>query len=128
MPIQKSLLQIRDTVSVKRIRDSSEQNFSVTSDGPNFSFKNKVKDLEFLDNPNLIEESDFRKLKNVKANLQNKFSETQDPIFDFDEQIPQPVSTQIAKTQNKINKKVSSVQKRAKRTSIRAKTGVTRYV
>ena len=127
MAAQNNLKKLTKTVSVKRARGSSEQNFSITSESLNFSFKNKVKDLEFLENPNLFEKSNFKKMNNTELDVKDKFSEIQDPIFNLDEQLPQPILTKIEKTQNNIDKKAASVQKNIKRLSSVTKRGVSRY-
>ena len=51
----------------------------------NFSFKQLDLDREFIQNPNILENNKVGKLTNKGINIENRFSELEDPIYDFDE-------------------------------------------
>jgi hypothetical protein len=49
------------------------------------SFKKLSEDNEFIQNPNIVEAGKFGDLKNKKSDLQHKFDNENDPIYDLDE-------------------------------------------
>ncbi|MHA1942236.1 MAG: hypothetical protein ACW99F_14350 [Candidatus Hodarchaeales archaeon] len=49
------------------------------------SFKKLSEDREFIENPKIVEERKFSNLKNKKSDLQHKFDNENDPIYDLDE-------------------------------------------
>jgi hypothetical protein len=61
---------------------------SIDTTPKNFSFKNNLADNEFVQNPNILEEKDYSRIKNVPLDMVNKFDNQDDPFFDFDEQRP----------------------------------------
>ena len=51
------------------------------------SFKKMSNDNELIQNPNIVEVGKFSDLKNKKSDLQHKFDNENDPIYDLDEDI-----------------------------------------
>lgn len=51
------------------------------------SFKKMSNDNELIQNPNIIEAGKFGDLKNKKSDLQHKFDNENDPIYDLDEDL-----------------------------------------
>ena len=51
------------------------------------SFKKMFNDNELIQNPNIVKIGKFRDLKNKKSDLQHKFDNENDPIYDLDEDI-----------------------------------------
>jgi hypothetical protein len=127
MAAQNSLTKLKKSVSVKRNRSSTDQNFSIVPSSPDFSFKSNSMELEGLQNPNLLEQSDFHKMENKDLLLQDKFSELSDPIFDFDEAPPIVNNLATADENRQIVNKSNNIQKRIRKTNIALKKGVTRY-
>ena len=127
MAAQNSLTKLKKSVSVKRNRSSTDQNFSIDPSSSDFSFKSNSMELEGLQNPNLLEQSDFNKMQNKDLLLQDKFSELSDPIFDFDEAPPIVNSLATADESKQIVNKSNNIQKRIRKTNITLKKGVTRY-
>ena len=54
-------------------------------DQSDFSFKNDMKNVELLQNPNILQKKSFSKLKNEKVNIRDKFSNEDDPFYELDE-------------------------------------------
>ena len=64
---------------------------------------------EFLQNPNIVDLNEFNRIKNSKLELNDKFDNVNNPIFDFDEQrdiLSLPAKRDIAKL-DKVKAKLS---------------------
>jgi hypothetical protein len=76
----------------------------------NYSLKELDKNSEFLQNPNIVDLNNFNRTKNSKLELNDKFDNVNDPIFDFDEQrdiLSLPIKRDIAKL-DKVKAKLST--------------------
>lgn len=54
-------------------------------DEEDFSFKNDEKNIELLQNPNILQKRAFKKLKSKKTNTIDKFSNEDDPFYELDD-------------------------------------------
>ena len=50
------------------------------------SFKDMIEERESINNPNILENKTFSRIKNKNQSLENKFDSENDPIYDIDEQ------------------------------------------
>jgi len=57
----------------------------VAMDEKDFSFMNDEKNIELLQNPNILQKRSFKKLKNKKTNTIDKFSNEDDPFYELDD-------------------------------------------
>jgi hypothetical protein len=57
----------------------------VSMDEEDFSFKNDSKNIELLQNPNILQKKSFAKLKNNKTEIRDKFSNEDDPFYELDD-------------------------------------------
>lgn len=57
----------------------------VAIDEEDFSFKNDEKNIELLQNPNILQKSSFEKLKSKKTKTIDKFSNEDDPFYELDD-------------------------------------------
>jgi hypothetical protein len=53
----------------------------------NFSFKDDISKIESLQNPNIVDSRDFNRITNSKLELNDKFDNQNDPLFDLDDSI-----------------------------------------
>jgi len=91
----------------------SEQSITFEKSDKTFSFGSMDTDLEITENPNLLEDKKFSRLKNDTQLPDDKFDNIADPFYDLDEQ-----ESQIEKNE-KLDITVTSATKRklSKRTS-----------
>ena len=97
--------------------DITIQNFTFEEDGKDFSFKQKFADNEFVMNPRIVDKKSFSSLKNLNIDSQNKFSEVEDPFYDFDEEREQLLKKEGAKTKQQELAKIN-INKKLKNTKI----------
>tara|TARA_R110002012_G_scaffold81784_1_gene206889 strand:+ start:1749 stop:2177 length:429 start_codon:yes stop_codon:yes gene_type:complete len=50
------------------------------------SFKDMIEEKESINNPNILENKTFSRIKNKNQSLEKKFDSEDDPIYDIDEQ------------------------------------------
>ena len=50
------------------------------------SFKDMIEERESINNPNILENKTFSRIKNKNQSLEKKFDSEDDPIYDIDEQ------------------------------------------
>ena len=74
----------------------------VAMDEKDFSFKNDEKNIELLQNPNILQKKSFKKLKNTKKKIKDKFSNEDDPFYELDD--PRPSFEAKKETVNTIDK------------------------
>lgn len=79
---------------------------SIDTTPQNFSFKSLQLDNESIKNPNIIELGKFE--KNKKLNVNDKFSEIDDPFYDFDEK-RENISMSDNQKLLKISKKIKPI-------------------
>tara|TARA_Y100000310_G_C20314763_1_gene637895 strand:- start:111 stop:656 length:546 start_codon:yes stop_codon:yes gene_type:complete len=60
---------------------------SISAEGANYSLLQTETDQEGLDNPDILDQKDFDKIKNEYVTLDEKFDDD-DPIFQLDDTIP----------------------------------------
>ena len=70
-------------------------------DEKDFSFKNDEKNIELLLNPNILQKSTFKKLKNKKKPIRDKFNNEDDPFYELDD--PRDSNETIVETINTID-------------------------
>tara|TARA_R100000234_G_scaffold46403_2_gene27677 strand:- start:294 stop:692 length:399 start_codon:yes stop_codon:yes gene_type:complete len=103
----------------------SEQSITFEKSDKTFSFGSMDTDLEITENPNLLEDKKFSRLKNDTQLPDDKFDNIADPFYDLDEQ-----ESQIEKNE-KLDITVTSATKRklSKRTSntVAKTSGKVRY-
>ena len=71
-------------------------------DQADFSFKNDAKNIELLENPNILQRRSFSKLKNKKTDIRDKFNNEDDPFYELDE--PRDSNSMQKETVNTIDK------------------------
>ena len=87
----------------------------------NFSFKDRINDIEYLQNPNIIEKNSSN-IKNNPVNLSDKFDEIGNPLFELDDNLPENAKItkrQPRETKNIVRRVKSTGQKANKRSSYR---------
>jgi len=91
----------------------SNNSISTTTEPKDFSFKGKLANNEFVQNPNIFEKQDYNRAKNKGVIPEDKFSEVDDPIYDFDETLPEILQKRKTKKPSlkKIAKKVKTTRK-----------------
>ena len=62
-----------------------EMPLQLDSSSRNFSFKDDLPEIESLQNPNIVDSIEFNRIKNSKLQLNDKFDNQNDPIFDLDD-------------------------------------------
>ena len=62
-----------------------EMPLQLDSSSRNFSFKDDLPEIESLQNPNIVDSIEFNGIKNSKLQLNDKFDNQNDPIFDLDD-------------------------------------------
>lgn len=80
----------------------------------NFSFKQLDLDREFIQNPNILENNKVGKLTNKGINIENRFSELEDPIYDFDEapDISVPTRRREFKNSKNFSRRIKNANKK----------------
>lgn len=60
-----------------------------------FSLIETETDAEGIDNPSILDQKDFNKIKNEQIEAKDKFASADDPFYELDDQIPQANKVQI---------------------------------
>jgi len=82
------LSQQTDTKKAGTAFDVMLSNMSITIvgiDEEDFSFKNDEKNIELLQNPNILQNRNFKKLKAKKIKTRDKFGNENDPFYELDD-------------------------------------------
>ena len=107
--INRERISIRPNLSLTIATPEKETpSFSIEPLPSDFSFKQISVNRDFVQNPNILETEDFKVLKNSSLNIEDKFSEIDDPFYDFDEapDALQKMQKDNIKEINKISKKI----------------------
>jgi hypothetical protein len=89
-----------------------------------FSFKKNLSDQEVVQNPNIIEKDNFKKLDNSPSLSKNKFDNESDPFYDFDEERSKVENT---KKLNTNKQKASKVMAKLNNSSIKFNKNIKNY-
>jgi hypothetical protein len=66
----------------------SNSSITVEMSVKEFSFKDRLIDNDFVQNPNIIEKKDFERIRNTPLDMIDKFDNENDTFFDLDDQRP----------------------------------------
>ncbi len=88
----------------------SNSSITVEMSVKEFSFKDRLIDNDFVQNPNIIEKKDFERIRNTPLDMIDKFDNENDTFFDLDDQRPvvdiSPVDNTIKNITNLTSKKL----------------------
>jgi hypothetical protein len=91
-----------------------DSSITVDNQSRDFSFKNSLSETEDLQNPNILNQDNFAKVKNKDLLLKDKFDTQDDPIFDLDEapsMVTKREPNQTSKTKSSaVNKKLRALK------------------
>ena len=92
-----------------------ENAITLTEEKRDFSFKNINTDKENIQNPKIVDNKSFNKLKNKNITLKDKSDEIDNPIFDLDEDRATIESESVRKNKKQtymvVNRKLRSLPK-----------------
>ena len=88
----------------------SNSSITVEMSVKEFSFKDRLIDNDYVQNPNIIEKKDFERIRNTPLDMIDKFDNENDTFFDLDDQRPvvdiSPVDNTIKNITNLTSKKL----------------------
>ena len=103
----------------------SEQSITFEKSDKNFSFGSMDTDLRITENPNLLEDKKFSRLKNESQLANDKFDNTSDPFYDLDEQESQV--EKIQKLDTTVTKTVKQKLLKSTNNTVAKRNARTRY-
>tara|TARA_R110000824_G_scaffold97412_2_gene232860 strand:- start:2438 stop:2836 length:399 start_codon:yes stop_codon:yes gene_type:complete len=103
----------------------SEQSITFEKSDKNFSFGSMDTDLRITENPNLLEDKKFSRLKNESQLANDKFDSTSDPFYDLDEQESQV--EKIQKLDTTVTKTVKQKLLKSTNNTVAKRNARTRY-
>ena len=62
-----------------------DKGIRIDESNKNLSFKNFIKNGDFIKNPNILEEQIYSNIKNDKMSTEKNFDDENDPFYDIDE-------------------------------------------